>query len=167
MGSLEILVLSSCELSSIDQEAFRSLGNMIHVDLSHNNLTSNSISALSHLRGIYLNLATNRIRIIPPHLLPILTQQSIINLSHNPLDCTCSNIHFLTWYKENVQKLEDFQEIRCAHPPSLQGAQLSDIKLSCGITAAGIFLLTVLLFLLVALLIYAVKLFLRWKYQRI
>ncbi|KAM6156839.1 CD180 antigen isoform 2-T2 [Erethizon dorsatum] len=167
VGSLEILVLSSCDLSFIDQEAFHSLGNMIHIDLSNNNLTSNSILALSQFKGTYLNLATNSIRIVPPHLLPILSQQKIINLSHNPLDCTCSNIHFLTWYKENVQKLEDFEETRCANPPSLQGVQPSDVTLSCGITAVGIFFLTAFLFLLAALLIYVVKFFLRWKYQHI
>ncbi|XP_004862900.1 CD180 antigen isoform X1 [Heterocephalus glaber] len=167
VGSLEILVLSSCDLSFIDQEAFHGLGNMIHVDLSHNNLTSSSINALSQLKGTYLSLASNSICIIPPHLLPILSQQNIINLSHNPLDCTCSNIHFLTWYKENVQKLEDFKELRCANPPPLQGVQLSDVTLSCGITAVGTFFLTVFLFLLAALLIYVIKFFLRWKYQHL
>ncbi|XP_005392657.1 PREDICTED: CD180 antigen [Chinchilla lanigera] len=167
VSTLEILVLSSCDLSSIDQEAFHSLGNVSHIDLSHNSLTSSSISALSWFKGTYLNLATNSIRIIPAHLLPILSQQKIIRLSHNPLDCTCSNIHFLTWYKENVQKLKDFEEIRCANPPSLQGVQLSDVTLSCGMTAAGIFFLTVFLFLSAALLIYTVKFFLRWKYQHL
>ncbi|KFO27743.1 CD180 antigen [Fukomys damarensis] len=167
VGSLEILVLSSCDLFSIDREAFHGLGNIVHVDLSHNNLTSDSINALSQFKGTYLNLATNSIRIIPPHLLPTLSQQNIINLSHNPLDCTCSNVHFLTWYKENVQKLEDFKETRCAYPPSLQGVQLSDVTLSCGITAVSIFFLTVFLFLLAALLLYTVKFFLRWKYQHL
>ncbi|XP_063114353.1 CD180 antigen [Cavia porcellus] len=167
VGSLEILVLSSCDLSSIDPEAFHSLGNMTYIDLSHNNLTSSSINALNQFKGTYLNLAANSIRIIPPQVLPILSQQKVINLSHNPLDCTCSNIHFLTWYKENVQKLKDFVEIRCATPPSLQGVQLSDVTLSCGITAVGIFFLIIFLFLSAALLIYAVKFFLRWKYQHI
>ncbi|XP_005319602.2 CD180 antigen [Ictidomys tridecemlineatus] len=167
VGSLEILVLSSSDLLSIDQQAFHSLDKMSHVDLSHNNLTSNSIDALSHLKGIYLNLAANAIGIISPHLLSILSQQSTINLSHNPLDCTCSNIHFLTWYKENLQKLEDLEETVCANPPSLQGVQLSDVRLSCGITPVGILFLTVFFLLVSILLIFAIKFFLRWKYQHI
>lgn len=167
VGSLEVLLLSSCDLLSIDQQAFRSLDKLSHVDLSHNSLTSNSIDAVSHLKGIYLNLAANAIGIIPRHLLSILSQQSTINLSHNPLDCTCSNIHFLTWYKENLQKLEDLEETVCANPPSLRGVQLSDVVLFCGITAVGIFFLTVFLLLVSILLIFAIKFFLRWKYQHI
>nr|XP_019601613.1 PREDICTED: CD180 antigen [Rhinolophus sinicus] len=167
VGSLEILILSSCELLSVDQEAFHSLGKMRHIDLSHNSLTGNGISALSHLKGTYLNLAANSIRIIPPHLLPILSQQNTINLSHNPLDCTCSNIHFITWYKENLHKLEGSEETVCANPPSLTGVKLSEVKLSCGITAVGIFFLVVFSFLLTILLIFSVKFLLRWKYQHI
>ncbi|XP_004422946.1 PREDICTED: CD180 antigen [Ceratotherium simum simum] len=167
VGSLEILILSSCDLHSIDQQAFHSLGKMSHVDLSHNSLPGNSIDALSHLKGIYLNLATNRISVIPPHLLPVLSQQSIINLSHNPLDCTCSNIHFITWYKENLHKFEGSEETTCANPPSLRGVKLSDVELSCGITAVGMFFLVVFLFLLTILLIFSVKHLLRWKYQHI
>ncbi|KAF6356700.1 CD180 molecule [Rhinolophus ferrumequinum] len=167
VGSLEILILSSCELLSLDQEAFHSLGKMRHIDLSHNSLTGNSIGALSHLKGTYLNLAANSICIIPAHLLPILSQQSTINLSHNPLDCTCSNIHFITWYKENLQKLEGSEETVCANPPFLTGVKLSEVKLSCGMTAVGIFFLVIFVFLLTILLIFSVKFLLRWKYQHI
>ncbi|XP_037006694.2 CD180 antigen [Artibeus jamaicensis] len=167
VSSLEVLILSFCELLSIDQQAFRSLGKVSHIDLSHNNLTESSLDALIHLKGTYLNLATNSIRVIPPHLLPILSQQSTINLSHNPLDCTCSNVHFLTWYKENLQKLEDLEETVCANPPSLRGVKLSEVRLSCGITAVGIFFLVVFLFLFIILLVFSVKFFLRWKYQHI
>ncbi|XP_007523567.1 CD180 antigen [Erinaceus europaeus] len=167
LNTLEILVLSFCDLLSIHQQAFHSLGNMSHIDLSHNRLTGDSIDALSHLKGIYLNLAANSVDIIPPHLIPFLSQQSTINLSHNPLDCTCSNIHFISWYKENLQKLEGSEETLCANPPSLKGVKLTDVKLSCGITGLGIFFLIVFLFLLIVLLSFAVKFFLRWKYQNI
>uniref|UniRef100_A0A8C3VKJ9 CD180 antigen n=1 Tax=Catagonus wagneri TaxID=51154 RepID=A0A8C3VKJ9_9CETA len=167
VGSLEILILSSCDLLSIDQQAFHNLGKMRHIDLSHNRLTGDSIESLSHLKGLSVNLAANNIRIIPLHLLPTLSQQSTINLSHNPLDCTCSNIHFLTWYKENLHKLEGLEETTCANPPLLRGVKLSDVELSCRITAVGIFFLIVFVFLLIILLIFAVKFLLRWKYQHI
>ncbi|MEJ1275638.1 CD180 antigen [Cricetulus griseus] len=167
LESLEILILSFCDLSSIDQQAFISLKIMNHVDLSHNRLTSSSIEALSHLKGIYLNLAANHIGIIPSGLLPILSQQRTINLRGNPLDCTCSNIYFLEWYKENMQKLEDTENTFCANPPLLRGVKLSDVTLSCSITAVGIFFLIVFLLLFTVVLIFAVKYFLRWKYQHI
>ncbi|XP_008054457.1 CD180 antigen [Carlito syrichta] len=167
VGSLEVLILSSCALLSIDQQAFHSLRNISHVDLSHNSLTGDSMASLRHLKGIYLNVAANNIRIIPPRLLPILSQQSTINLSHNPLDCTCSNIHFLTWFKENLHRFEGPEDTLCTNPPSLRGVKLSDVQLSCGITALGIFFLIVFLFLFTVLLIFAVKYLLRWKYQHI
>ncbi|XP_010947656.2 CD180 antigen isoform X2 [Camelus bactrianus] len=167
VGSLETLILSSCDLLSIDQQAFHNLGKMSHLDLSHNRLTGDCIDALSHLKGTYLNLAANNIHIIPPRLLLILSQQSTINLGHNPLDCTCSNIHFITWYQENLQKLEGLGETMCASPPFLRGVKLSDVKLSCGITRVGIFFLMVFVFLLIILLIFSGKSILRWKYQHI
>ncbi|XP_008514112.2 CD180 antigen isoform X1 [Equus przewalskii] len=167
VGSLEVLILSFCDLLSIDQQAFHSLGKLSHVDLSQNSLPGNSIDALSHLKGIYLNLAANSIQVIPPRLLPILSQQSTINLSHNPLDCTCSNVRFIMWYKENLHKLEGSEETTCASPPSLRGVKLSDVKLSCGMTAVGIFFLIVFLFLFTILLIFSVKYLLRKKYQHI
>ncbi|XP_052015470.1 CD180 antigen isoform X2 [Apodemus sylvaticus] len=167
LGSLQILTLSFCDLSSIDQQAFTSLKTMNHVDLSHNRLTSASIEALSHLQGIYLDLASNHISIILPHLLPILSQQRTINLRQNPLDCTCSNFYFLEWYKENMQKLEDTEDTLCANPPLLRGVRLSDVTLSCSMAAVSIFFLIVFLLVSAVLLIFAVKYFLRWKYQHI
>ncbi|XP_006871036.1 PREDICTED: CD180 antigen-like [Chrysochloris asiatica] len=167
VGSLEILILAYCNLLSIDQQAFQGLEKLLHVDLSYNNLTGNSISALHHFKGTYLNLAANSISIMPLHVLPTLSQQSIINLNYNPLDCTCSNIHFLKWFKENLQKFEDLEEMVCATPPTLKGVKLCDVKLSCRITAVGIFFIVVFLFLFSILFILSVKFFLRWKYQHI
>lgn len=167
VDSLEVLVLSSCGLHFIDQHAFQNLRKMRHMDLSHNNLMYGSIEALGHLKGLYLNLASNNIHTVPSHLIPILSQQRIINLSHNPLECSCSNIYFLTWYKENLQKLEGSEETICATPASLRGVKLSAVKLYCGITAMGIFFLAVFSLLLTILLFFAVKFLLRWKYQHI
>ncbi|XP_053445454.1 CD180 antigen [Nycticebus coucang] len=167
VGSVEILILSFCDLLSIDPQAFHSLGNISHIDLSHNSLTCNSIDSLSHLKGIYLNLAANSIGIIPAHLLPVLSQQSTINLSQNPLDCTCSNVNFLTWYRENLQKLEGLEGTVCANPPDLRGVELSAVQLSCGMTTLGIFFLIVFLFLFTILLIFAAQYVLRRKYQHI
>ncbi|XP_075398772.1 CD180 antigen [Tenrec ecaudatus] len=167
VGSLEILILTSCHLLSIDQQAFHGLEKMHHVDISSNSLTGNSIRALGDLKGLYLNLAANSISLIALQDLPTLSQQSTINLSHNPLDCTCSNIHFLAWFQDNLHKLEDWEETVCATPPPLRGVKLSAVTLSCGMTAVSIFFLIVLLFVFLILLIISVKFFLRWKYQHI
>ncbi|XP_004608597.2 CD180 antigen [Sorex araneus] len=167
LGSLKTLVLASCDLFSIDQQAFHPLEKLGHVDLSHNSLTGSSISAFGHLQGLYLNLESNNMDILPEQVLPILSQQSTINLSHNPLDCTCANIHFITWYKENLRKLEGLEETKCANPPAQRGQKLSEVELSCGMTKVGVIFLILLVLLLIVVVSFSFKHILRWRYQHI
>ncbi|XP_076218984.1 CD180 antigen [Aptenodytes patagonicus] len=138
LSNLEALILSSCELTAIGSQAFHSLKKLRHVDLSHNKLLAFSTDAFSNLKNIYLNFAHNRIRILPRDNLASLAGHCIINLSYNPLDCTCSNIGLITWYKQNLDKIEDPEGTRCSEPKLLAGAQLATISLSCGINMAGI-----------------------------
>ncbi|XP_069736130.1 CD180 antigen isoform X2 [Phaenicophaeus curvirostris] len=138
LPNLEILILSSCGLTAIGQQAFHSLRKLRHVDLSHNKLSAISTDAFSNLKSIYLNFAHNSIRIVPRDELASLTGHYIINLSYNPLDCTCLNIGLITWYKQNLDKIEDPEGTRCSEPKSLAGSQLAIISLSCGISVAGI-----------------------------
>ncbi|XP_074934301.1 CD180 antigen isoform X2 [Phalacrocorax aristotelis] len=138
LSNLEVLILSSCELTTIGSQAFHSLRKLRHVDLSHNKLTAFSTDAFLNLKSIYLNFAHNRIRIVPRDKLAYLAGHCVINLSYNPLDCTCSNIGLITWYKQNLDKIEDHEGTRCSEPKLLAGAQLATISLSCGINTAGI-----------------------------
>jgi len=138
LTNLEVLILASCELTAIGSQAFHSLSKLQHVDLSHNKLTAISTDAFSNLKSIYLNFAHNTIHIVPPDKLASLAGHCIINLSYNPLDCTCSNIGLITWYKQNLDKIEDPEATRCSEPKLLAGALLATISLSCGISVAGI-----------------------------
>ncbi|NXP55824.1 CD180 protein, partial [Heliornis fulica] len=138
LSALEVLILSSCELTAIDRQAFHSLERLRHVDLSHNKLTALSTDAFSNLKSIYLNFAHNRIHIVTWDKLASLASHCIINLSYNPLDCTCSNIGLITWYQQNLDKIKDSEGTTCSEPKSLAGAQLVTVSLSCGISAAGI-----------------------------
>ncbi|XP_055968599.1 CD180 antigen [Sorex fumeus] len=167
LGSLKTLVLAFCDLFSIDQQAFHHLEKLVYVDLSHNSLTGSSINAFGHLKGLYLNLESNNMDVLPTQVLPILSQQSTINLSHNPLDCTCANIHFIKWYKENLKKIEGLDETTCANPPARRGLKLSEVELDCGMTKVAILFLIVLFLLVIVVLNFSVKYFLRWKYQHI
>ncbi|NXN47922.1 CD180 protein, partial [Rhinoptilus africanus] len=137
LPNLEVLILSSCELTAIGGQAFHSLKKLRYVDLSHNKLTAFSTDAFSNLKSIYLNFAHNRIRIVPGDKLASLAGCCIINLSYNPLDCTCSNIGLITWYKQNLDKIEDPEGTMCSEPKLLAGAQLATVSLSCGISTAG------------------------------
>ncbi|XP_015667687.2 CD180 antigen [Protobothrops mucrosquamatus] len=159
--NLEVLTLASCQLIAIEANAFSALSKLKHVDLHHNNLTVFCSDVFSNFRNIYLNFANNGIHIIPHDLLTRLSGQSIINLSYNPLECTCSNIGLLTWYKENIDKIEDSEQTLCAEPKSLSGTKLFSINLSCGYSTAQIALITLVVIIVIVvtfiLIIYALK----------
>ncbi|NWI68491.1 CD180 protein, partial [Todus mexicanus] len=145
LSNLEVLILSSCELTAVGGQAFHGLKKLWHVDLSHNKLIAFSTDALSNLKSIYLNFAHNRISIVPHDKLASLAGHCIINLSYNPLDCTCSNIALISWYKQNLDKIEDPEGTRCSKPESLAGAQLATILLSCGMNISEIIVLVLVI----------------------
>lgn len=99
LSNLEVLILSSCELTAIGSQAFQNLEKLWHVDLSHNKLIVFRTDAFSNLKSIYLNFAHNGICVLPRDKLASLSGHCIINLSYNPLDCTCSNTGLITQYK--------------------------------------------------------------------
>ncbi|NXK97339.1 CD180 protein, partial [Formicarius rufipectus] len=138
LPNLEVLILSSCELTAIGNQVFHTLKKLQHVDLSHNKFTAFSTDAFSDLKSIYLNFAHNRIHVVSSDKLESLPGHCVINLSYNPLDCTCSNIGLITWYKQNLNKIEDPEGTRCSEPKSLAGTQLATVSLSCGMSKAGI-----------------------------
>ncbi|XP_065261939.1 CD180 antigen [Emys orbicularis] len=165
--SLEVLILSFCDLTAIQNQAFHTLKKLKQVDLSHNKLIAFSTDAFSNLKSIYLNFANNRIHIIPRDMLTNLSGQSIINLSYNPLECTCSNIGLITWYKQNMDKIEDPEGTVCCEPKALAGAKLSTVTLSCGISVAGIVCTVLGLMLLAAVSLVWVARILKRNYQQL
>ncbi|XP_030326429.1 CD180 antigen [Strigops habroptila] len=166
LPNLEVLILSSCELTAIGDQAFHSLKKLRHVDLSRNKLAAFSTDAFSNLKNIYLNFAHNRIHIVPSDKLAPLAGHCIINLSYNPLNCTCSNIDLITWYKQNLDKIEDPKETRCSEPKGLSGAQLTAVSLSCGITTGGIIAVVLAILFCAAVFIWGARYF-KKNYQKI
>ncbi|KFP73130.1 CD180 antigen, partial [Apaloderma vittatum] len=166
LPNLEALTLSSCELTAIDHQAFHSLRKLQHVDLSHNKLIAFSTDAFSNINGIYLNFAHNRIRMVPRDKLASIAGHCVINLSYNPLDCTCSNIALITWYKQNLDKIEDSEGTRCSEPKLLAGAQLATISLSCGISTGGVIAIVLSILPCGAIFIWGARYF-KQNYQQI
>ncbi|NXW11010.1 CD180 protein, partial [Fregetta grallaria] len=166
LSNLEVLILSSCELTEVGGQAFHSLKKLRHVDLSHNKLIAFSTDAFSNLKSIYLNFAHNRICIVPHDKLVSLAGHCVISLSYNPLECTCSNIGLITWYKQNLDKIEDPEETRCSEPKLLAGAQLATVSLSCGINTAGIIVVVLAVLSCCAILIWGARYF-KQNYQQI
>nr|XP_033785855.1 CD180 antigen [Geotrypetes seraphini] len=165
--SLEVLILSSCALKVIEHQAFQMLKKLKHVDLSYNSLTTFSSNAFYVVNTMYLNFAVNRIQIIPLEMVNSISDNSIINLSHNPLACVCSNIGFISWYKQNINKIEDPKDTVCGTPRAVEGMQLSSLMLSCGMSTAMILIIVLIVLLLIITTTVVIKCYLKKRYQSI
>ncbi|XP_068127892.1 CD180 antigen [Hyperolius riggenbachi] len=128
---LETLILSQSKLSGIEDQSFQQLRQLKHVDLSFNNLTVFNPRLFVNLTYAFLNYAHNSITIIPIELVEHIPPDMIIDLSHNPIDCSCANIDFLSWYKVHTQLFLDRQNTVCGTPSSLEGTELSKVTLYC------------------------------------
>ncbi|XP_018080188.2 CD180 antigen [Xenopus laevis] len=138
---LEVLILSSCNLISIEDQAFHKLVKLQYVDLRNNKLTAFSSNAFGDLSHIHLNFAFNNISDVDSHSVDHMSGTSIVNLSHNPIKCTCFNLRFLEWYKRNENIFEDKVNTLCGYPKALEGTKLSALRLSCGLSAFWIFVI--------------------------
>ncbi|XP_069483486.1 CD180 antigen [Ambystoma mexicanum] len=165
--NLETLILSACELIAIDNEAFQALTKLQYVYLNHNKLTVFSSNVFWDLSQILLNFAENDIKIIPQEMLDGISGHSIINLSYNPLDCTCANIAFVMWLRQNKDKVESLEETTCGSPVALSGRRLDMVALSCRVSVVDIVLIVLLVLLVTALCALIVRYVCNRRYQYI
>ncbi|XP_053313917.1 CD180 antigen [Spea bombifrons] len=165
--NLEILILSSCKIKAIEEQAFSTLKKLVYIDLSGNMLTVFSINIFGELSHIHLNLAFNMITTIQLESVSNVSGTSIINLSHNPLDCSCANIQFILWYKENIHIFEDTISTLCWSPQSSNGKELSKLIIICKISSGYIFLITVSFILIIIALILAARYYRKKRYASI
>ncbi|XP_063067348.1 CD180 antigen [Engraulis encrasicolus] len=140
---LQNLTLAECKLTVIGSNLFHALTKLTFADLSANHMTKVSTSAFYSLTNIHLDYAHNGIQMVDVRSVKALGPSSSIDLSFNPLDCSCSNVQFIDWAKANVDKLEHNDETLC------DGTQqhISEVTLHCspivGIIAFGVTLLIV------------------------
>uniref|UniRef100_A0A6I8NDU0 LRRCT domain-containing protein n=1 Tax=Ornithorhynchus anatinus TaxID=9258 RepID=A0A6I8NDU0_ORNAN len=140
--TLEELALADCGLEALPGPALATLTALRRLDLSGNRLTS--ADGLRALRGLSLDLEANQLRLVPPGLLTALAAQSDVRLARNPLDCSCSNVRFLAWFRETPGKTRARGETTCGGPPALEGVPVADVVPACGLSAGGVALLVLL-----------------------
>ncbi|XP_069820802.1 CD180 antigen [Dendropsophus ebraccatus] len=164
---LETLILSNCDLEVIEKQAFQKLKNLKSIDLSQNHLRALTTDAFGKLSNVYLNFAFNMISTIPIDLVQNISDTSTINLSYNPIDCSCSNIEFLTWYKQNEQMFLDKTYTTCGSPPSLTGTELTEVAITCGFSVMDIILTVIAALIGIILIMCFVKFYRRRVYNTI
>ncbi|XP_071993530.1 CD180 antigen [Engystomops pustulosus] len=164
---LETLILSNCNLQVIEKPAFQKLKKLKTIDLSHNKLTALAPDTFSGLHEMSLNLASNMISTIPIGLVQNISGGNTINLSYNPIDCSCSNIEFLTWFKQHEKIFLDKSNTRCASPRSLAGRELTEVTLTCRISPMYIIVIVIIAIVCIILTIFIVQYFRRRIYAAI
>nr|DBA23522.1 TPA: hypothetical protein GDO54_014431 [Pyxicephalus adspersus] len=164
---LETLILAKCKLQKIEDQAFKKLKHLKNIDLSFNNLTIFSTNLFVNLTSMSLNYASNFITTIPIVLLRNISDQTTINLSYNPIDCSCSNIDFLSWYKTHSNLFVDKENTVCGSPSSLMGTSLDKVSLSCGSSLLQVTLSIVFTLITIFLVICFVRLYKKRFYSSI
>nr|KAG5697177.1 hypothetical protein BaRGS_002186 [Batillaria attramentaria] len=106
--NLKVLDLSNNLLESIPKNYFRTLTNLETLVLSTNQLACFDVN-ITHMKKFrHLDLSYNNIRYLPQsvmdHLDSIAADPNVtvrVNLTFNPLACTCKHIDFLTWIEQS------------------------------------------------------------------
>ncbi|KAH9488981.1 hypothetical protein Btru_041444 [Bulinus truncatus] len=102
LTNLSFLDMSFNAISTLHVGIFKGLFNLTVLNLSRNKLFDFNVS-IDDLHNLsLLNLSFNNIRRLPPHVMDhinnIRASRSIqVDLSVNPIECTCENLEFLQW----------------------------------------------------------------------
>nr|QPT55032.1 toll like receptor 4 [Tachysurus fulvidraco] len=166
--TLEVLDLSNCGIQNIGRRAFQSLSNLRHLFLSQNKLTVLDFATLPNLKSLtLLDVGTNNIFNIPLYVLQNLPKNlSSLVLSFNPIECSCSQIDFIIWIRNNQQLLQQSGKILCKILSQDSGLRVIDFDIEGCVhirrltIALCVFAVTFLVF--VSLLTYKFQFYLRY-----
>ncbi|KAI5108173.1 toll-like receptor 4b, duplicate a, partial [Silurus meridionalis] len=113
--TLEVLQISNCGIENIDWRAFQGLSRLSHLFLSQNKLMALDFVTHPYLKSLtLLHVGANSIFSIPPHILQNLpTNLSDLDLSFNPIECSCSQIDFITWILNHQHLLQYSTNVSC------------------------------------------------------
>uniref|UniRef100_A0A672KTI7 LRRCT domain-containing protein n=1 Tax=Sinocyclocheilus grahami TaxID=75366 RepID=A0A672KTI7_SINGR len=142
---LEILILSSCNITALEENLFKGLTHLKQIDLSENKLVKLSTSGFYSLHFLQLNLASNAIVTVDVGSVMDLGNKSTVDLRYNPLVCNCSNFEFINWATKNLIKVKHLMETVC----NATGTRIIDAELQCefpvGVLAFVIILVAIII----------------------
>ncbi|XP_072048543.1 uncharacterized protein [Amphiura filiformis] len=135
--NLQILDLSSNDISTIDKEDAMLMRNLTELDLSNNQLTSlGNLHNLKYMQTLFLS--GNKLRDVIESFLSKSSHPRLqsVNLNNNPLVCDCSIVALRNWLLTDKQvflygySAEDANYC-CSSPDSKQGFSITEIALEC------------------------------------
>ncbi|XP_072532994.1 toll-like receptor 4 [Salminus brasiliensis] len=115
LTAVEILDISNCDIDNIAWKTFNNLQSLQQLLLNHNRLMVLDFVTHPNLKGLRLLEAhKNNIASIPLNILQNLPSNlSVLDLSFNPIDCSCSQIDFISWISSHQQILPQSNNILC------------------------------------------------------
>ena len=121
--SLEDLNLANNGIKELHPRIFNNLRMLKRLNLNHNSLRTLDFS-FSHMHRLSkLDLSFNLISNMNDSLLETISKmfrangsKLKLNLSGNPLQCSCQTLNFLNWMDSNKERLDDFEKYLCMYP---------------------------------------------------
>ncbi len=106
LRSLRSLDLQSVDLHSMPYASLEQLGHLEYLNLSSNSLSNFNVNITGLRKLKFLNLSQNNLRHLNGDVRASLEMFSMasnitLDLSFNPLDCSCANLGFLQWLQSN------------------------------------------------------------------
>lgn len=144
MESLQVLNLRNNSITTMFRDWNVLNLKLRELDLSYNNISSLSYAQFDFLsEEIKVNLSYNRISEIDLSSMEAIIGTSYtsgnipkiyVDVSHNPLDCSCNFFHFAQYLQKEMnetvyRRIEiDTKNLQCAEPRDLQGTSVTQIK---------------------------------------
>ncbi|KAL1123243.1 hypothetical protein AAG570_002330 [Ranatra chinensis] len=122
--SLTELDMGYCSLQNVPADTFLKVGRVTRLYLDGNKL--NTIGHIFPSGLSHLNLARNNIVNVPVEVLHSMTHLKTLDLSDNPINCTCHLLLLQDFY--SGRGIAFTNEVACAYPPQYAGRRVSRIN---------------------------------------
>ncbi len=119
--TLRTLDIQGCGIKHMPQHTLMNLNNLQFLNVSENSLEEFNVN-LTGLRDLkFLNLSGNSLRFLDKKvtlsLEGIASRHNLtVDLSHNPLECSCSNQHFVWWLQTSRATFVRKELTLCSNP---------------------------------------------------
>ncbi|XP_062579907.1 toll-like receptor 4 [Saccostrea cucullata] len=174
LHNLKILDLSYNWITLLQKDFFASVSNIEHLNLSNNELESVTFDLSAALKLQSIDLSSNKIVMLDSKSMDFLDasreKQLSIQMSNNPLQCTCRSIEFLKWMKASSNKnFVDREKYTCVFTDGkkIEMRNLAHIILSlelqCASFTTTIVIVTIILLVTIILVSIAIMYRYRWK----
>jgi Leucine-rich repeat (LRR) protein len=176
LTKLLVLDLSSNNIGSIKNATLKPLNSLEELYVTINGMATFDVS-LNHMPRIHhLDLSQNQLRTLPKYVRDhldrmTLTHNVTVNMTFNPIACTCENMDFLNWVKESKVQFGPQDDYYCQlqlADGSLRRmedlmATIEQLQRTCGSYVGMLVGATACSVLLIAFLLMALAYRFRWK----